>query len=120
MTFSFNSSFGQISYLPITDFELTDTVWEYQRDGVTLAKIKLKSGGKINGYQGYDEAKWGIEDKEMVFYNTIGQATIKFSSFDKKGGKWFITGTSLISGSTYALKESTGSVGPVKKPEKIC
>ncbi len=116
--FLFSSLHAQISYLPITDFELTDTVWEYQRDGIVLAKIRLKNGGKIDGYQGIDEAKWSIEDKDLVFYNTKGDVTIKFSSFDKKGGRWTITGKSQTTGSSYVLKESSGAVGPIKKAEK--
>lgn len=112
-------SFSQISHLPITDFELNELIWRYEKADVgSVANIKLKSGGRIEGYSSYNEAKWGIEDKELVFYNEAGQPTARFSSFEKKDGKWIISGYSVQGSVSAFLKETTGSLGVIKTPPK--
>lgn len=107
--------FAQITHIPITDFELAEITWQYVKanEGV-VANIKLKSGGKIEGYQSLNEAKWGIEDKELVFYNENGQSFVRFDSFEKKENKWIISGGN----GAYTLREVKGEIGVVKQPIK--
>ncbi len=115
-------AFSQISHLPITDFELNETIWRYEKSDVGgVANIKLKSGGRIEGYRSYNEAKWGIEDKELVFYNEANQPSARFSIFEKKDGKWIISGYFLDNNVSIFLKETTGSLGvlkPIAKPKE--
>ncbi len=113
--FVYTFTLAQMSHLPITDFELYETTWQLiKADTGPVANIKLRSGGKIEGYTSYNEAKWGIEDRELVFYNQAGEPAIRFDSFEKKNNKWVISG----GGGAYILKETSGAPGIIKQPAK--
>lgn len=108
-------SYAQISHIPITDFELTELVWKYEKSNMgAIANIKLKAGGKIEGYSSFNESKWGVEDKELVFYNEAGQVSARFSNFERKNGKWVIYGYLVQEGSSVFLKETDETIGVIK------
>jgi len=50
---------------------LTDRVWQFGRgDGAVIAGgIRLRPGGKIEGYSHYNESRWGLEGNTLVFYD---------------------------------------------------
>jgi hypothetical protein len=73
---------------------LTDRVWQFGRgDGSVIAKtIRLRPGGKIEGYSHYNESRWGMEGNTLVFYDGSGQPTCRFTTAQTVDGKVVLSG----------------------------
>ncbi|MEI6156945.1 MAG: hypothetical protein WCP87_01105 [Atribacterota bacterium] len=95
------------SPFPISLDELTSITWEFGRgDGTVLGTLRLLPEGKISGYSNPNESSWGIEGNTLLFYHSSGKSTTRFNSFQKKDGKWIISGPFLLYGKNiHVLKE---------------
>jgi len=73
---------------------LTDRVWQFGRgDGSVIAgKIRLRSGGKIEGYSHYNESRWGLEGNTLVFYDGSGKPTCRFTTARTVDGRIVLSG----------------------------
>jgi hypothetical protein len=61
---------------------LTERTWQFGRgDGSVIANsIRLRPGGKIEGYAHYNESRWALEGSTLVFYDASGKPTCRFTS----------------------------------------
>ena len=80
---------------PISDF--TRRTWQFGRgDGSVIAgDIRLRPGGRIQGYYHPNESRWGLEGDIVVFYHKSGQATCRFTTMEKEGETLVLSGPFL-------------------------
>jgi len=76
---------------------LTDRIWQFGRgDGSVIANsIRLRPGGKIEGYSHYNESRWGLEGNTLVFYDGGGKPTCRFITVRTVSGGMVLSGPFL-------------------------
>ena len=87
---------------------LTDRVWQFgRRDGSVIANsIRLRPGGKIEGYSHYNESRWGLEGNTLVFYDGGGKPTCRFTTVRTVDGRIVLSGPFLPNTRiTHVLRE---------------
>jgi len=91
----------------ITMDELTSIEWLFGRsDGSKIGKMRLLADGSFSGYSHRNENSWALVGNELLFYNQDGKVSTRFSTFEKRDGKWVISGPFLLGGSiTHVLEQ---------------
>lgn len=95
-----------------TSLDVTGKIWQFERsDGTIIApQIILLPDGSISGHTDPNEVRWGLEDsgQTLVFYNSHGITSTRFTSAQLEQGRLVLTGQSQFSTtavSTYILRE---------------
>lgn len=73
------------------DPNVTDKIWRFWRrtpaGGETIDdKVRLLPDNTIDGHQHPNERAWGFEDDTLVFYDSDGRASTRFTTFRAEGG----------------------------------
>jgi DUF1680 family protein len=79
------------------DATFTGKSWQFRRaDGSLIAtRLQLLGDGTISGYFFPNEARWGVENGVLVFYDTNGNATTRFTSQQTRRGCTVLRGPFL-------------------------
>jgi hypothetical protein len=104
--------------LPFPVARLSGHPWEFTRgDGGFLSRsLELLPDGRIGSYSNPNEARWGVEGATLVFYDTTGRPTTRYTTFREEGGRWVLTGTFLLTPNvTHVLRELPAPVAVVPK-----
>jgi FkbH-like protein len=64
-------------------------------DGVVIARMTLRPGGRLEGYRHPNEDSWSIRDGRLVFLNDRGEVTTIFRDVAREGGRVRMTGEFL-------------------------
>ena len=82
--------------------------WSFTRgDGSLIARsITLSPDGKILGHSNPGEARWGVGNGVVVFYNAKNEPSCQFTNVSYENGKMRMSGAFLLGGSaTHVLTE---------------
>ena len=92
------SASGEDQRLVLTREFLTTTDWTFLHgEGDVISPIvRLDASGRIEGIDHPNEARWGLEDRILVFYHQDGQPSTRFTETALEEGKITLSGRLLL------------------------
>ncbi|ESQ91698.1 hypothetical protein ABAC460_04995 [Asticcacaulis sp. AC460] len=85
--------------------EFFQTVWRFSLDRrhPTTSTLRLSEDGRILGYDHPNEARWGLEDDLLCFYNLHGEKSVRFDNVKTVGKHTILSGKHLLGASHPTL-----------------